>query len=101
MPVICLSKSNGVKLRMAKDHFGCIPGKAPNISRLFEQNSFPSGVTVYCISSGKCIDDSHRGWSGLSNKGCSGFPIVQNNNGRLMLRDIINKLSRCKLDSYS
>lgn len=24
MPVICLSESNGVKLRREKDHFGCI-----------------------------------------------------------------------------
>lgn len=29
MPMICLSKSNGVKLRRGKDHFGCIPGKNP------------------------------------------------------------------------
>lgn len=46
MPLICLSKSNGVKLRMGKDHFGCIPGKTPNMSRLFEQNSLQVGVVV-------------------------------------------------------
>lgn len=46
VPVIWLRKSNGVKQRVGKDHFGCIRGKTPNNSRLFEQNSFPSGVVV-------------------------------------------------------
>jgi len=50
MPMICLSKSNGVKLKRRKDYFGCVPGKKPQQQWI---------IRIECLSQRSCGGNTH------------------------------------------